>query len=74
MIACQCHAVTDRSIMDHIVEGADRVESVGARCGAGTNCGGCHRTIQRLLDAVRAVDEAFGDSTQDAVHATPAVR
>lgn len=32
-----------------VLAGAAEVAEIGARCGAGTECGGCHRTLERLL-------------------------
>lgn len=55
MIVCQCHGVTDKVIVDEIVAGADTVDQVGARCDAGTGCGGCIPRIEALL---ALVDEA----------------
>jgi bacterioferritin-associated ferredoxin len=59
VIACQCRAVSDRTVLDAVACGAHSVAAVGGVCGAGTDCGGCHRTIQRMLDAAAAVDEVF---------------
>lgn len=49
MIICQCHAVTHDTIVDVILDGAETVEEVGARCRAGTSCGGCVGRIESLL-------------------------
>lgn len=49
MIVCHCHGVTDKVIVDEIVAGADTVDQVGARCHAGTGCGGCVPRIEALL-------------------------
>lgn len=59
MIVCHCKAVNDRTILTAIADGAHDVVAVGAACGAGTGCGGCHGSIARLLDAAAAVEEAF---------------
>ena len=38
--------------MKAAVAAGDRtVEDIGASCGAGTDCGGCHRALARLLGA-----------------------
>ncbi|GIU90513.1 MAG: hypothetical protein KatS3mg010_1612 [Acidimicrobiia bacterium] len=49
MIACQCRVVDDRTVRAAVLAGAAGVAEIGARCGAGTECGGCHRTLERLL-------------------------
>jgi bacterioferritin-associated ferredoxin len=46
---CLCRVVTRKTIEAAIADGARTVEEVGERCGAGTDCGKCHRNIQRLL-------------------------
>lgn len=49
MLICSCKAVTERTVRAAIADGADTVEAVGRRCGAGTKCGGCHLLIEELL-------------------------
>ncbi|MBX7160691.1 MAG: (2Fe-2S)-binding protein [Acidimicrobiia bacterium] len=49
MIVCHCNAVSEQTIVDEIVAGADSVAEVGARCAAGTTCGGCIPRIEALL-------------------------
>lgn len=49
MIVCQCHGVTHETIVEVILDGAETVEDVGARCSAGTSCGGCASRIESLL-------------------------
>ncbi|MET0402455.1 MAG: (2Fe-2S)-binding protein [Cystobacter sp.] len=49
MIVCLCRAVSDRTIRARISEGAQTVEQLGAACGAGTGCGGCHDQLGQLL-------------------------
>lgn len=49
MIVCHCRAVNERAVERAIDAGARSVEEVGARCGAGTHCGGCHPELERLL-------------------------
>lgn len=60
MIACHCNVVCDRTIMDAIADGAHSIEALAATCGAGANCGGCHDSLDTLLAAARAVEDAFG--------------
>jgi bacterioferritin-associated ferredoxin len=49
MIVCHCHAVSDRQITAAVAEGAHDVDEVGERCGAGTDCFGCHERIEAIL-------------------------
>ena len=49
MIVCLCHGVNDRTIRACVEDGADSVKEVGRRCGAGTDCGGCRRSIRQLI-------------------------
>jgi bacterioferritin-associated ferredoxin len=49
VIVCHCEAVNDSTIRAAVLSGADDVGAVGERCGAGINCGGCHRALERLL-------------------------
>lgn len=60
MIACHCHVVSDRTVMDAVATGAASIEAIGDACAAGSRCGGCHPVLDTLLSAARAVDEAFG--------------
>lgn len=49
MLICSCKAVGDGTVRAAIADGADCIEEVGRRCGAGTECGGCHLLIEELL-------------------------
>ena len=49
MYACICHAVTEREVAGHVGAGADSIEKVGDSCLAGTGCGSCHETLDRLI-------------------------
>lgn len=49
MLVCHCRVVTDRAIKRAIDHGAETVDEIGDRCGAGTTCGGCHPELERLL-------------------------
>jgi bacterioferritin-associated ferredoxin len=60
LIVCHCEAVNDTTVRAAVLSGADNVESVGERCGAGTDCGGCHRMLARLVrDHTSAYDAEF---------------
>jgi bacterioferritin-associated ferredoxin len=49
VIVCHCEAVNDKAVLAAVLSGAEDIESVGRRCRAGTNCGGCHRMLERLV-------------------------
>jgi len=49
VLICSCKAVSERTVRATIADGAATVEEVGRRCGAGTQCGGCHLLIEELL-------------------------
>ena len=50
MIVCHCFKVSDREIRLTIELGARDVEAVGDGCGAGWGCGGCHESIQKMIE------------------------
>ena len=47
---CLCHSVSERKVRKAIDHGACSITDVGAACGAGTSCHGCHDTIDDLID------------------------
>jgi len=53
MLVCHCHAVADDAIKAEILAGALSADDLAARCGAGSQCGGCHAVIEELLDGHR---------------------
>jgi assimilatory nitrate reductase catalytic subunit len=59
-IACSCHGLRDRDVVEAIQGGASSVEDVIESCRAGSRCGGCVPTIAALLDAEAALDAALG--------------
>ncbi|ABW11684.1 MULTISPECIES: (2Fe-2S)-binding protein [Parafrankia] len=50
MLVCSCFAVSDRTLRSVIASGAYDADEIGARCDAGTGCGGCLEEIDELLD------------------------
>lgn len=53
MIVCLCRGVSDRVVRLAVAQGARSVEEVGARCGAGHGCGGCHEAIEEMVTRER---------------------
>ncbi len=45
MIICHCAVVRDHEIRTEVRLGAETVEAVSSRCGAGSVCGGCRTAI-----------------------------
>ena len=56
MIICSCRTVTERTIDAAIASGADSVEELAIRCGAGSGCGGCWPELERLIHEHEARD------------------
>jgi bacterioferritin-associated ferredoxin len=54
MVVCHCRAVNDATIRDEIEQGALTADEVAARCGAGSQCGGCRLVIDDLVDELLA--------------------
>lgn len=54
MIVCHCEAVNDRTVTDTILSGATSPKSVAERCGAGSQCGGCLRRVEAMLEKIDA--------------------
>jgi len=50
MIICHCNGVTDRTVRNAILHGADDPRGVSQACGAGGNCGACLEAVEDLLD------------------------
>ncbi|HET6146533.1 MAG TPA: (2Fe-2S)-binding protein [Polyangia bacterium] len=68
MILCLCKGVSDRTVRLAIASGAQSVEAVGARCGAGTDCRSCRHAIQDLVDDAQAVPMACDGCQGDLGH------
>ena len=61
MYVCLCRAVNSTTVEAAIRAGAVSVETVGEQCGAGTVCGKCRNTIERLLDRGHVAAELRSD-------------
>jgi assimilatory nitrate reductase catalytic subunit len=51
---CCCHGVNEHTVRAAIAAGAGTVEEVGMACRAGTKCGGCHPTIEAMIEVAVA--------------------
>lgn len=50
MIVCACKGVRCSRVRAVIGDGATTVDSVGAACGAGTDCGSCRGMIEDMIE------------------------
>lgn len=70
MLVCLCKGVPDRVVRLAVINGATTIDSVSARCGAGTDCGACVPMIHDLIQEV--AEETMGAGAhQDSGHGQP---
>ena len=50
MYVCICRAVAHETIQRTIADGAESLDEIGARCGAGTGCGICRPALAAMLE------------------------
>ncbi|CAN5877027.1 hypothetical protein BH10ACT9_BH10ACT9_44680 [soil metagenome] len=51
MYVCLCVGVTSHVVADAAAAGATTCNEIAERCGAGSECGRCRRSIRAILDA-----------------------
>ena len=56
VIVCHCFGVSDRRIHAEAGLGANDLDDITARCGAGGDCGGCADLIEDILE-IRLIGE-----------------
>lgn len=66
-IVCHCLGVSERKVRRAVDRGASTIADVGASCGAGTSCGGCHPNLEQLLRSVDDVAVDVGMALRPAV-------
>ena len=49
-LVCLCQGVSERNVIQAIDCGANSRAEIGQMCRAGITCGGCHDTLDALLD------------------------
>lgn len=54
MYVCLCYGVTDRTIREHVENGARTTEEIMAATRAGTRCGSCRGAIAAVIAAATA--------------------
>lgn len=52
-LVCLCEGVSERKVRRAVEQGAASVAEIGEHCGAGTNCFGCHPTLEDVLHECR---------------------
>ena len=52
-LVCLCEGVSERKVRRAIEHGAGTIAEIGEQCGAGTNCFGCHPTLEDVLHECR---------------------
>jgi bacterioferritin-associated ferredoxin len=50
MMICHCNGVSDRTVRNAVLAGADTLDQVARACGAGRDCGGCVDAIEEILE------------------------
>jgi bacterioferritin-associated ferredoxin len=51
MIVCQCKGVSDATVRRAVREGAQSPTEIALACGAGTDCGCCRTTLEKIVDS-----------------------
>lgn len=69
MLLCLCKGVPDRVVRLAVLNGATTIDSVSARCGAGTDCGACVPMIHDLIQEV--AEEGGIGARADGGHGQP---
>jgi bacterioferritin-associated ferredoxin len=54
MYVCLCNGLTDRHVREAARSGATRPSEVYPACGCAVQCGGCARTLRRIVDEAAA--------------------
>jgi bacterioferritin-associated ferredoxin len=57
MIVCLCRAKNERDVQGAIEAGSETLDDL-KECGIGTDCGGCHNSLRKMLRASESVSPA----------------
>ncbi len=57
MIVCLCRAKNERDVLRAIEAGSETLAGL-QECGIGTDCGGCHNFLRKMLNANESVSPA----------------
>jgi len=55
MYVCLCNGLTERHVRDAALGGASRPSEVYPACGCTVQCGGCARTLRRIVNEAVAL-------------------
>ena len=58
MIVCLCEAVSDRKVKKLAKNGVDNLRDLARCCGAGSQCGTCHKDLHQILNKHRTLDKS----------------
>ncbi|MFJ7627339.1 bacterioferritin-associated ferredoxin [Streptomyces sp. NPDC097595] len=73
MYVCSCFGVTEQQVREHAAAGACTPRQIASASKAGTDCGGCVRTIQAMLGRGACPRRELLDSRQAPATATAPV-
>ena len=51
MYVCLCVGVTNHEVAEAAAQGATTMKQVAVACGAGSQCGRCHRNVRAIINA-----------------------
>jgi bacterioferritin-associated ferredoxin len=57
MIVCLCRAKNERDVLRAVEAGAETLTDL-QECGIGTDCGGCHNFLRKMLSANESMSPA----------------
>jgi len=57
MIVCLCRAKNERDVLGAIEAGSETLSDL-QECGIGTDCGGCHNSLRKMLSANESMSPA----------------
>jgi bacterioferritin-associated ferredoxin len=58
MIVCLCEAVSDRKVKRLARRGVDNLNDMARSCGAGSQCGSCHKDLHKIINQHRTLDKS----------------
>jgi bacterioferritin-associated ferredoxin len=62
MIVCHCTGVSDNEIRRTVRDGACSVSAVAQACGAGSSCGGCYQSVEKIITETTSVSPASDEN------------
>jgi bacterioferritin-associated ferredoxin len=62
MYVCLCLGLTCRDVEHAVASGASTSKAVAKKCGAGSECGRCRRTVRAIIDRAHRAVESITDT------------